>query len=208
MRTLALVVVLSIGRLSLAAADSPFAVLENPKASWTYDIVKGKKHKPTKLQATIAVTGVHTAGAYTVIEFSATLPEAYSMQDGTWIVGPEGLREVLFFRTDEVGYTEAHLKEAYEEHYVPRAYLQPTPAVKKSLHWKLGRFGDEDRDYNVTGSISKPNAHTWRTAWKGKFTVPENGEKDPYAWSTELDPAVGFTEICTERDVCLRLVTP
>jgi hypothetical protein len=171
-------------------------------------VVKGKKHKSTGLKATIAVTGVHVAGAYTVIELDTTLPDKYTMQPGIWIVGPEGLREVLYVSTDEVGYTEEHVASSYNDHYVPRAYLQPTPAVKKNVHWKLDRFSDEDRNYNVTGSISKPDAHTWRTAWKGKYVVPENDETKGYSWSTDFDPAVGFTQICTEHDFCLRLVTP
>jgi hypothetical protein len=91
---------------------------------------------------------------------------------------------------------------------VPRAYLQPAPAVKTKLHWKLERFGDEDRDYNVTGSISKPSTHTWRTAWTGKYSIPETGDKTAYTWSTDFDPAVGFTQICVESGFCLRLVTP
>ena len=206
MRTLALVVVVSICRISAASAeDSPFTVLTNPKATWTYDVVKGKKHKPTNEQVTITVTGVHTAGAYTIIELSPSVPD---VPDGAWMIGPEGLREVLYFRTDEVGYTEAHLKDTYDEHYVPRAYLPAKPAKAKKLHWKLLRFGDEDRDYNVTGSITKPDAHTWRTAWKGKYAIPETGEKTPYGWSTDFDPAIGFTQICGETNTCLRLVKP
>jgi hypothetical protein len=134
--------------------------------------------------------------------------EAQADPPGTWIIGPNGLREILFFSTEDAGYTEEHVASAYNDHYVPRAYLQLTPAVKKQLHWKLERFGDEDRNYNVTGSISKPDSHSWRTAWKGTYVVPENGAKSSYAWSTDFDPAVGFTEICTELDVCMRLVTP
>ena len=202
MRMLVLVVVASICSVA-AADDSPFAVLTNPKATWKYDIVK--KHKATKEQVTVTVTGVHTAGAYTIIELSTSVPD---VPDGAWMIGPDGLREVLYFRTDEVGYTEEHLKDTYEGHYVPRAYLQTKPAKTKKLHWKLGRFGDEDRDYNVTGTITKPDANTWRTAWKGKFTVPENGEKDPYTWSTDFDPAIGFTQICAETGVCLKLAKP
>lgn len=206
MRLLALLVVLC--HASLAAADT-FSVLTTAKPRWTYDVVKGKKHKPTGVKATLAVTGVHVAGAYTVIELDTTMDPAsnteFHVQPGTWIIGPDGLREVLFFSADDGGYTEAHVASSYKAHYVPRAYLQLTPAVKHKLHWKLERFGDEDREYNVTGSIAKLDAHTWRTAWKGAFVVPENGEKDAYSWSTDYDPAVGFTQICTEADVCLRL---
>ena len=208
MSKLVLVVLVTIGHLSIASADSPYTVLANAKAKWTYDVVKGKKHKSTGQTATIAVTAVHTVGAYTVIELATTLPQKFSVTQGTWIVGPDGLREVLYFSTDEVGYTEEHVKSAYDEHYVPRAYLQPTPAVKKKLRWKLERFGDEDRTYKVTGSISKPDAHTWRTAWKGGYSIPETGANVDYSWSTDFDPAVGFTQICTETDVCLQLATP
>lgn len=207
MRLLALTVLLALARVS-AAADAPFAVLADAKASWTYDVVKGKKHKPAGMQATITVTGVHAVGAYTVVEFVLKVtPESdsFSVQPGTWIVGPDGLREVLFFNPDDGGYSEDHVASSYHEHYVPRAYLQPAPAANKSLHWKLDRFGDEDRTYNVMGSITKPDAHTWRTAWKGSYVVPENGERVTYAWSTDFDPAVGFTQICTEQDFCLRL---
>lgn len=38
--------------------------------------------------------------------------------------------------------------------------------------------------------------------------MPETGDKTDYAWSTDFDPAIGFTQIYTEMDVCLRLATP
>jgi len=76
MRKLALVVLLLLGHR--ASADSPFAVLANANAKWSYDVVKGKKHESVG-QATIAVTGVHVVGPYTVIDLETTLPEKYSI---------------------------------------------------------------------------------------------------------------------------------
>ncbi|MFT3695740.1 MAG: hypothetical protein QM831_21565 [Kofleriaceae bacterium] len=190
---------------SYAFADSPYQVLANPKATWTYDVVpkSKKKHKPT--QATIAVTGVHTAGDYTIVECHATFPEPnpWPQEQWAWMIGPEGVREVWFFNTEQEGYTVEHLKSAYDDHYVPRAYLPPT-LVKKTVHWKLERFGDEDRDYNVTGKVTKSH-DTWHTAWTGRYSIPETGDKTTYAWSTTFDPAVGFVEMCNEEGVCLRL---
>jgi hypothetical protein len=209
------VLIVLIAHVQLAAADSPFAVLTNPKAVWHYDIVRGKKHKPSPVKATIAVTAIHTAGAYTAIEFETTLipdeqDSPFFLPQGTWIIGPEGLREILYFANHADGHadTEEYLATQYKEHYVPRTFLQPKPAVAKKLRWSFLRFGDEDREYHVTGSISKPNPHTWRTTWKGYYTIPENGEKDPFTWMTEFDPAVGFTQICTEADFCFRLAAP
>jgi hypothetical protein len=210
MRRLAIPVLVSLALAAPAHAGTPFDVLAVPKTSWTYDVVAGRKHKPTGVRATLTVTAVHTVGAYTVTELESSLSadDKYSFQLGTWIVGPDGLREVPFFDAAETGYTEAFVAEQYQEHYVPRAYLQSTPAKQKRLHWKLDRFGDEDRDYDVTGAITRPDAHTWRTAWKGKYEIPENGEREKYTWSTDYDPAIGFTQICTEDGVCLRLVAP
>jgi hypothetical protein len=210
MKLLSIAILLALA--PTAFADTPFAVLAKPKTTWTYDVVTGKKHKATSAKATITVTAVHVVGPYTVIEIDTTIvppSDALSIQPSTWIVGPGGLHEVLFFDpTADGGYSVDHVASAYADHYVPRAYLQATPAEKSKLHWKLGRFGDEDRDYNVKGAITRPDARTWRTAWTGSYTIPENGEKSKYVWSTDFDPAVGFTQICTENSFCMRLHKP
>jgi len=45
----------------------------------------------------------------------------------------------------------------------------------------------------------------WRIVRMMRAVIPENGERSAYAWRTDFDPSLGFTQICTERDFCLRL---
>ena len=196
-----------------AHAESPYAMLAKAKASWTYDVLDARTHKPTGAKVTATVASVHPVGPYQVIEWTttATPADATDYQVPPMVLGPDGLRALLTmpedFQTHQPDYAEATIAREYKDDYLPTIYL-PTKLKKTSKRLTLGRFGSEDRDYKVTLTISKPDKHTWRAAWKGKYTVPESGETSRFATSVDFDPDRGLTQICLEDGTCLKLAAP
>jgi hypothetical protein len=74
------------------------------------------------------------------------------------------------------------------------------------------RFGQDDRIYRVTVSLSKAGgkgATTWHLAWRGTYVVPEDPDQHRlrYRADVDFDPAIGFTRICKE-DTCFALAAP
>jgi hypothetical protein len=190
-----------------AARADDFDVLAKAKATWSYEVTSGAKHKPTGKKVTFTVDSVHTAGPYTVVELKAT-PELTSEDPDipTLIIGPDGVHSAPFFSGGDTPadqrYALDNVKSTYEGHYLPYATI---PALKKGKkHLKLDRFGDDDCEYNVHVAITQPKGKPWHVAWTGTCLVPENGEKDSAAASVDYDPAVGITMLC-RADSCLRI---
>jgi len=201
---------------SAARADSPsspYAVLVKPKATWTYEVLRPRSHKPTGTRLTVTVTSVRAAGAYTVIETSttATPPGGSDYELPPLIVGPDGVHAVMNLEAQGPNggndYSEANIRALYQDQYLPTIYL-PAALAKGKAKLDLDRFGQDDRVYALTVTTSQPDKHTWRVAWKGTYTVPEDesGAKTRLGASNDFDPAVGLTRICLEDDTCLRLV--
>lgn len=199
--------------VGVAHADSPYAMLTKPKASWTYDVLDARKHKPTGAKLTATVSAVHAAGAYTVIEWSTSVTpaDATDYQLPPMVLGPEGLRSLLgvpsIAPSGTPDYSEAAVAAAYKNSYLPTVYL-PGTLKKSSKRLKLDRFGEDDRDYRLTLTVSKPDKHTWRAAWKGKYEVPESGEVSKYTASTDFDPDRGLVQLCVEDGACFKLAAP
>ena len=199
------IAVLVLASAGAARADSPFDVLIKPKATWTYDVVKGKKK--TGEQVTLTATAVRTAGAYTVVEIDATGQSddaRAAVPFGAYVVGPDGVRALLSLEDVQDGQTlEASLAGQYANEYMLTPYVPATPK-KKTWRAHLDRFGQDDVDYKVRGTVSK-HGDEWRVTWTGHGTIPENGEDVRVDAETDFDPAVGFTRICAQKPVCLQL---
>jgi hypothetical protein len=194
-----------------AARADDFSVLAKQGASWTYQITNGAKHKPTGTKVTYTVSGVHTAGPYTVVELTAAPEHASGDPDiPTLIIGPDGVRATPFFQggelTPDQRYALDNLKSIYEDQYLPYASI-PTLA-QKNTHLKLGRFGQDDCEYDVHVATTHSKGKPWHVAWTGTCTVPENGERDRVEIAIDYDPAVGITMLCNSDGNCLRLVAP
>jgi len=195
------------------AVGKPYSVLTDAKRTWTYDVVEGEAGKPTGQQVTLEVATREKRGAYTLLIVETKGEgELANMTSFSLLVGPGGVRETLSI--DPKDYKEKAFRDYFEHKYLPRVYL---PAALKKQHFKraLNRFGEDDRIYDVTGALTKRDAHTWRMTWSGSYVVPEEEGPDggdgtggtKYAAVVEFDPAVGFTLICPLSDEkrCLRL---
>ena len=215
MKPAALIAIL-LGLTTSASAETPFDVLAKPNASWTYEALAPKTHKPTGTKVTLSVTAVKTVGPYTVVQVATKqVPEGDSDLPLSWIMlGPDGVRASQFTLTDNfdtkaTDWSEAVIANQYKNTFLPLVYL-PGTLAKKSKTLKLGRFGEDDRDYKVTFTLAKAkgkDAMAWHLAWKGTYTVPEDpsGGRVKYLASLDFDPAVGLTQICVEGDRCFKL---
>lgn len=216
MKPIALAVPVLLGLTASAVAETPYDVLAKPNASWTYDALSPKKHKPTGTKLTLSVSDVKTVGKYTVVVLATKLaPEGDNDLNLSWIIiGPEGVRGSQFTlkEADEgkgTDWSEETIAGQYKNVYLPLVWF-PAKLAKTSKTLKLDRFGEDDRVYKVTASLAKAkgkDATGWHLAWKGTYTVPEDpsGSKEKYAASLDFDPAVGFTQICAEGDHCFKL---
>lgn len=219
MKPIILAVPILLGLAGSAAAETPFDVLAKPGASWTYDVLAPKTHKPTGSKLTLSVTDVKTVGKYTVVALATKLaPAGDDDLNLSWImIGPDGLRGSQFTlkEADEgkgTDWSEGAIADQYKNVYLPLVWL-PSKLAKKSKTLKLDRFGQDDRVYKVTASLAKAkgkDAAAWHLAWKGTFTVPEDpsGGREKYVASFDFDPAIGLTQICAEGDHCFKIATP
>jgi len=200
-----------------AAAETPFDVIAKPNASWTYEALQPKTHKPTGTKVTLFVSSVKTVGSYTVVLVDTkNAADSESSIPLTWImIGPDGVRASQFSLAESsdtkgTNWSEAEIARQYKDTYLPLVYL-PAKLAKTSKKLNLNRFGEDDRIYKVTATLAKAkgkDATAWHLAWKGKYQVPEVGGWDKYAASVDFDPALGFTQICLEEDHCFKLATP
>jgi hypothetical protein len=178
-----------------ARADGAFDVLTKPGAKWTYDVYKGKKK--TGEQAVLTLTSPRTSGAYTAYDVTVTGgPEYFGM--AVVIIGPDGLRSLM--STMDPG---DDLKGEYENAYMPYGFV-PAKLEKKKWKANLDRFGQDDREYKLKAEI-KAKGSVWTITFKGKYTIPENGETEKFESELGWDPAIGFTQICVEKPDCLKL---
>lgn len=215
MKTLALLLALTAS----AAAETPYDLLAKPTATWTYEALAPKTHKPTGTKVTLSVTNVKVVGKYTVVQVATKMvPEGDGDLPLSWIMlGPEGVRSSQFTLTDNyetksVDWSEDVIARQYKNSYMPLVYL-PGKLAKMTKKLSLNRFGEDDRVYKVTAALAKAkgkDATSWHLGWKGTYTVPEDpsGSRSKYAASVDFDPAVGFTQICVEDDHCFKLATP
>jgi hypothetical protein len=201
--------VLTLMLASAVARADDFGVLAKQGATWTYEVTKGAKHKPTGAKVTVTVSKVHTAGPYTVVELDMNPAETEGVPSvpAALIIGPDGVHSAPFFlggeATDAERYGLDNVKGTYTDHYAPYGTI---PTLKKGKqHLKLDRFGDDDCEYNVHVAITEPKGKPWHIAWTGTCLVPESGEKDSADSSIDYDPAVGITMICN-GGICLRAV--
>jgi hypothetical protein len=206
------VVVASLLVSTTALARPGYEVLLDARRTWTYEVVLGEAGESTGRVETLAVAKVERRGAYSLVVLEAKDGgDEATLRSLTLLVGPLGVREVLSLDTDKPG--EKVFREAYENGYLPRVYL-PATLKKQQFKRNLNRFGEDDRIYDVTGSLSQRRGHTWRMTWKGSYRVPEEegpnqdgGSKTKYAAVVDFDPEVGFRLICPLSDdkLCLRL---
>ena len=217
MKPAAALVAILLGLTTSAAAETPYDVLTKPKASWTYEALAPKTHKPTGTKVTLSVSAVKTVGPYTVVQVATkVVPENDSDLPLQWImVGPDGVRGSQFnltedFQTKATDWSEATITNQYKNTFLPLVYL-PGKLAKASKKLSLDRFGEDDRVYKVTFTLAKAkgkDATAWHLGWKGTYTVPEDpsGSRSKYVASLDFDPAIGFTQICVEDDRCFKLV--
>lgn len=208
-----------LGLTTAAAAETPFDVLAKPNASWTYEALAPKTHKPTGTKVTLSVTNVKTVGPYTVAQVATKMvPEGDTDLPLSWImIGPDGVRSSQFtlkenWETKAIDWSAEEIGNQYKNRYMPLVYL-PGKLAKKTKSLDLNRFGEDDRIYKVTATFAKAkgkDATAWHLGWKGTYTVPEDpsGSRSKYVASVDFDPAVGFTQICVEDDRCFKLATP
>lgn len=204
-RLLALPILLAVA--GVAHADPTYDALTKPKATWTYDVIDARKHKPTGAKLTVTVASVDTVGAYTVVQLATTVNPAGATeyQVPPMIIGADGLRSPMGL--DAADLTADKIADAYQNAWLPAIFL-PGKLAKGSKKLHLDRFGQDDRDYKVSWTLAQDKkTKAWHLAWSGKFNVPEDpsGAWDKYKASTDFDPAIGFTQICIEDGTCFKL---